>query len=191
MPSPAPDIPESLISYLNEIAERLTAGHAAVMVGAGFSRNASRSGSSRTDVSNLSQPIGYIDANPRLQGRTTFASRLAPGQLAPEDAYVLKEAFGQLWDYRTERGARAFFTLERRASNGSACIRPEVRRKLSPIGMVSPPTVILKVLGYFGRQQRDLMVCNDATADVTSDSLKRRSWRHSFAITQKWPTHPR
>ena len=24
-------------------------------------------------------------------------------------AYVLKEAFGQLWDYRTERGARAFF----------------------------------------------------------------------------------
>ena len=25
-------------------------------------------------------------------------------------AYLLKEAFGQLWDYRTERGARAFFT---------------------------------------------------------------------------------
>ncbi|MCG8026119.1 MAG: transposase [Candidatus Thiodiazotropha endolucinida] len=24
-------------------------------------------------------------------------------------AYVLKESFGQLWDYRTERGARAFF----------------------------------------------------------------------------------
>ena len=24
-------------------------------------------------------------------------------------AYILKEAFGQLWDYRTERGARAFF----------------------------------------------------------------------------------
>jgi len=24
-------------------------------------------------------------------------------------AYLLKESFGQLWDYRTERGARAFF----------------------------------------------------------------------------------
>ena len=24
-------------------------------------------------------------------------------------AYILKEAFGQLWDYRTERGARSFF----------------------------------------------------------------------------------
>jgi hypothetical protein len=24
-------------------------------------------------------------------------------------AYVLKETFGQLWDYRTKRGARTFF----------------------------------------------------------------------------------
>ena len=66
MPSPTPDIPDGLLSYLNEIAERLTTGHAAIMVGAGFSRNANRSGSSHTDVSNVSQPMSYIDATPRL-----------------------------------------------------------------------------------------------------------------------------
>jgi transposase len=31
------------------------------------------------------------------------------GAITPNTAYVLKESFGQLWDYRTERGARAFF----------------------------------------------------------------------------------
>ena len=67
MPSPAPDIPNSLLSYLNEIAERLTAGHAAVMVGAGFSRNANPSGPSQIDGPNFSQPMSYIDANPRLR----------------------------------------------------------------------------------------------------------------------------
>ena len=100
MPSPAPEIPESLISYLNEIAERLTAGHAAVMVGAGFSRNANRSGSSRTDVSNLSQPIGYIDANPRLRPPSRldfpdwselgnlFYSKLHPKTPFPHDRHI-------------------------------------------------------------------------------------------------------
>ena len=33
-------VPDSILPYLNEIAERLWSGHAAVMVGAGFSRNA-------------------------------------------------------------------------------------------------------------------------------------------------------
>ena len=33
-------IPDSILPYLNEIAERLWSGHAAVLVGAGFSRNA-------------------------------------------------------------------------------------------------------------------------------------------------------
>ena len=66
MPSPTPDIPDTLLSYLNEIAERLTTGHAAVMVGAGFSRNANRSGTSQTDVYNVSQPMSYLDVTPRL-----------------------------------------------------------------------------------------------------------------------------
>jgi len=35
-----PDVPDSIRPYLNEIAERLWAGRAAVMVGAGFSKNA-------------------------------------------------------------------------------------------------------------------------------------------------------
>ena len=33
-------VPDSILPYLNEIAERLWSGHASVMVGAGFSRNA-------------------------------------------------------------------------------------------------------------------------------------------------------
>ncbi|PNU19875.1 SIR2 family protein [Geothermobacter hydrogeniphilus] len=39
-------IPSSISPYLNEIAERLWSGHAAVMVGAGFSRNARPNGTS-------------------------------------------------------------------------------------------------------------------------------------------------
>ena len=100
MPSPAPDIPDRLLSYLNEIAEQLTAGHAAVMVGAGFSRNANRSDSSRTDVSNLSQPMGYIDANPRLRPPLRldfpdwselgnfFYSKLHPNTPFPHDQHI-------------------------------------------------------------------------------------------------------
>lgn len=34
------DVPDSIRPYLNEIAERLWAGRAAVMIGAGFSKNA-------------------------------------------------------------------------------------------------------------------------------------------------------
>ena len=37
----SPDIPANLHPYLNEIAQRLLSRHAAVMVGSGFSRNAS------------------------------------------------------------------------------------------------------------------------------------------------------
>ena len=43
----SPQVPSNLYPYLNEIAERLFSGHAAVMIGSGFSRNAQpRSGSS-------------------------------------------------------------------------------------------------------------------------------------------------
>lgn len=40
----APPVPSRLRPYLKEIAERLSSGHAAVMVGAGFSRNAEPKG---------------------------------------------------------------------------------------------------------------------------------------------------
>ncbi|MYD62152.1 MAG: SIR2 family protein [Gemmatimonadetes bacterium] len=49
-------VPDNLRPYLNEIAERLFSGHAAVMVGAGFSKNAtpnSASGSGFPDWSQL------------------------------------------------------------------------------------------------------------------------------------------
>ena len=42
----APSVPPRLRPYLKEIAERLSSGHAAVMVGAGFSRNAKPKGDS-------------------------------------------------------------------------------------------------------------------------------------------------
>jgi len=47
--------------------------------------------------------------NLSLDGRRAL-KKLLQANRRLNTAYVLKEAFGQLWDYRTERGARAFFT---------------------------------------------------------------------------------
>ncbi len=44
-----PSIPDVILPYLSEIAERLLSGHAAVMVGAGFSRNAKPNSASSSD----------------------------------------------------------------------------------------------------------------------------------------------
>ena len=46
--------------------------------------------------------------NLSLDGRKALRKLLAVNKRL-NTAYVLKESFGQLWDYRTERGARAFF----------------------------------------------------------------------------------
>jgi len=46
--------------------------------------------------------------NLSLDGRHALKKLLAANKRL-NTAYVLKESFGQLWDYRTERGARAFF----------------------------------------------------------------------------------
>ena len=46
--------------------------------------------------------------NLSLDGRRAL-NKLLQANRRLNSAYVLKEAFGQLWDYRTERGARAFF----------------------------------------------------------------------------------
>ena len=46
--------------------------------------------------------------NLSLDGRCAF-KKLLQANRRLNRAYDLKEAFGQLWDYRTERGARAFF----------------------------------------------------------------------------------
>lgn len=46
--------------------------------------------------------------NLSLNGRRALKTLLQANRRL-NTAYVLKEAFGQLWDYRTERGARAFF----------------------------------------------------------------------------------
>jgi len=46
--------------------------------------------------------------NLSLDGRKALAKLLAANKRL-NTAYLLKEAFGQLWSYRTERGARAFF----------------------------------------------------------------------------------
>ena len=46
--------------------------------------------------------------NLSLDGRRAL-KKLLQANRRLNTAYLLKEAFGQLWDYRTERGARAFF----------------------------------------------------------------------------------
>ncbi len=47
-------------------------------------------------------------ANLSLDGRRAL-KKLLHANKRLNTAYLLKESFGQLWDYRTERGARAFF----------------------------------------------------------------------------------
>jgi len=46
--------------------------------------------------------------NLSLEGRASL-KKLLKANRRLNTAYILKESFGQLWDYRTERGARAFF----------------------------------------------------------------------------------
>jgi len=46
--------------------------------------------------------------NLSLDGRHAL-KKLLQANRRLNTAYLLKESFGQLWDYRTERGARAFF----------------------------------------------------------------------------------
>ena len=46
--------------------------------------------------------------NLNLDGRRALRKLLKANKRL-NTAYVLKESFGQLWDYKTERGARAFF----------------------------------------------------------------------------------
>ena len=46
--------------------------------------------------------------NLNLDGRKALKKLLSANRRL-NTAYLLKESFGQLWDYRTERGARAFF----------------------------------------------------------------------------------
>lgn len=50
-----PSVPSSIRPYVEEISERLRSGHAAVMVGSGFSKNVVSSGRSRPDLPNWNQ----------------------------------------------------------------------------------------------------------------------------------------
>ncbi|MBF0407013.1 MAG: hypothetical protein HQM10_06655 [Candidatus Riflebacteria bacterium] len=49
------DVPENIQPFLNEIAERLWSDHAAVMVGAGFSKNAEPIGTSSSGFPDWNQ----------------------------------------------------------------------------------------------------------------------------------------
>ena len=70
-----PQIPDELRPYLDTIADRLLSGHAAVMVGAGFSKNAAAPGS----------PSGFPDWS-RLGDR--FYERLHGRPPGPNDMYL-------------------------------------------------------------------------------------------------------
>ncbi len=57
----------------------------------------------------LLQQLAVYTENLSLDGRRAL-KKLLQANRRLNTAYILKETFGQLWDYRTERGPRAFFT---------------------------------------------------------------------------------
>jgi hypothetical protein len=46
-------IPKEILPYLIEIANRLWSGHAAIMIGAGFSKNAKKNSTTKKKISGL------------------------------------------------------------------------------------------------------------------------------------------
>lgn len=65
-------------------------------------------GQDRTFIKGQRYTLLSRHENLSLDGRQALKKLLAANKRL-NTAYVLKESFGQLWDYRTERGARAFF----------------------------------------------------------------------------------
>src|SRR3546814_7446610 len=59
-------------------------------------------------ISDWSSDVCSSDLNLTLDGRQALKKLLAANKRL-NTAFLLKESFGQLWSYRTERGARAFF----------------------------------------------------------------------------------
>ena len=67
-----------------------------------------RSGKDRSHIKGQRFTLLSRRENLSLDGRRAL-NKLLQANRRLNTAYVPKEAFGQLWDYRTERGARAFF----------------------------------------------------------------------------------
>ena len=94
-PESPPPVPSDLYPYLNEIAERLFSGHAAVMIGSGFSRNAQpRAGSSPEfpDWSGLGDRVlqrNFTTSGP-MPEQSTSMSQHWPTRWKPPSV-------GQLW----------------------------------------------------------------------------------------------
>ena len=66
--------------------------------------------------------------NLSLDGRRAL-KKLLQANRRLNTAYILKEAFGQLWNYRTEtRRSRLFHSLERQPQMATPASVPEVRR---------------------------------------------------------------
>ncbi len=94
-------VPSDLHSYLNEIAERLFSGHAAVMVGSGFSRNARPYGHPSPNFPDWSQ-LGDLfyeklygkrpDANERYLSVPTLARAVEADKGRPALEQILREA---------------------------------------------------------------------------------------------------
>ena len=66
------------------------------------------SGKDRTYIKGQRYTLLSRRENLSLDGRRALKKLLSANRRL-NTAYLLKESFGQLWDYRTERGARAFF----------------------------------------------------------------------------------
>ena len=66
------------------------------------------SGRGRSDIKSQRYTLLSRRENLSLDGRRSL-KKLLQANRRLNTAYVLKETFGQLWDYRTERGAHTFF----------------------------------------------------------------------------------
>ena len=88
-------------------------------------RSGTNASAARTGVtSRASDNLALTTQEPCLNGRRAL-KKLLEANRRLNTAYLLKETFGQLWDYRTERGARAFFERWQDSLKWQRCSRIE------------------------------------------------------------------
>lgn len=74
-----------------------------------------------------------------LDGRKALRKLLAANKRL-NTAYLLKESFGQLWSYRTERGARAFFERWKQGLRWQRLAPYQTFVRMNGTGTALPPT---------------------------------------------------
>ena len=129
--------------------------------------------------------------NLSLDGRRAL-KKLLQANKRLNTAYVLKESFGQLWDYRSERGARAFFE---RWKDSLKWQRLEPYRKFAKLieshWTASPPTVIQtikSVLDWLKESTTKSGFYNDELMDIVTRTISSsKSLLHFFRLYPEMP----